>query len=590
MNLKLILNRHLNVALIALLCSLATHAAFAGLKLQGQNKGDTNTWYDGGLLYWQELDYIPCRVEFTAAQGNNQTITVNFEHVNGGVPGVQNLFNFTSSSNIVFTAAPTLSAPPASANWSYTFTVNVLNNNAGYVWFKARLSAGAHLNVGSSLALSGKPSSMGSLQIHKPSAAPGIPDLMVVKNGPTNATPGDIITYSLTYSNRASAGNRATGVQLSDILPAEVTVLTNTIPAGGLLVGNTLYWDLGNLALGAGGRFTFQVKVNDTTPYSYTFSNFSQILSAEDDQNYADNTSTFATTTIACAPPTVLLDPLSGTRLPGDPAMSLARCPGDTVTFVAIANGTAPMGYQWSKDGLPISGATNTSLTVSSISDSDAGVYSITVSNVCGIIISGAMLAVNTNASTTALADVVKCPGDTATFSTVAGGTGPFSYRWTKDGVTLAETNSALTIAAVSAADVGSYCVYVTGACGPTVSTCASLTLNTTISASPLTSLVKCPGDSATFATVAAGTGPYSYVWFKDGTGLSETNSSLTMASVAAADAGVYSVVVSGACGSVTNSASLTVNTNVVVVSAPVSLTNCPGTSASFSVSAAGPA
>ena len=50
-----------------------------------------------------------------------------------------------------------------------------------------------------------------------------------------------------------------------------------------------------------------------------------------------------------------------------------------------------------------------------------------------------------------------------------------------------------------------------------------------------------------------------------------------------------YSVVVSGTCGdAVTNSASLTVNQNVVVTSAPVSVTNCPGTSASFSVSATG--
>ncbi len=58
---------------------------------------------------------------------------------------------------------------------------------------------------------------------------------------------------------------------------------------------------------------------------------------------------------------------------------------------------------------------------------------------------------------------------------------------------------------------------------------------------------------------------------------------------MSAADAGTYSVVVSGICGNaVTNSASLTVNQSVVVVSAPVSLTNCPGTSASFSVSATG--
>jgi hypothetical protein len=38
----------------------------------------------------------------------------------------------------------------------------------------------------------------------------------------------------------------------------------------------------------------------------------------------------------------------------------------------------------------------------------------------------------------------------------------------------------------------------------------------------------------------------------------------------------------------VTNSTSLTVNQNVAVASAPVSVTNCPGTGASFNVSATG--
>ena len=64
-----------------------------------------------------------------------------------------------------------------------------------------------------------------------------------------------------------------------------------------------------------------------------------------------------------------------------------------------------------------------------------------------------------------------------------------------------------------------------------------------------------------------------------------QTANSLVLSTVSAGDAGTYSVVVSGTCGNaVTNSASLTVNENVVVASAPVSLTNCPGTSASFSV------
>src|SRR5436309_3946704 len=199
MQLELISTRQMRGLIVALLMWLAGPSLLcaSNITLEGQNKGDTNTWTSGNLQNWQELEYIPCRVHFESAQGNNQTIQVDFEHRNGGsgFPGIQNLFSFSTSSNVVFTAPPTLSAPPTQDTWTYTFTVNVLNNQPGDVWFFARLAAGAHLNVGSSLALSGKPSSMGTLQIHKPSPGPGAPDLMVLKNGPALARPGDIITY-----------------------------------------------------------------------------------------------------------------------------------------------------------------------------------------------------------------------------------------------------------------------------------------------------------------------------------------------------------------------------------------------------------
>ncbi|MGD0252532.1 MAG: hypothetical protein ABSC01_07530 [Verrucomicrobiota bacterium] len=70
-----------------------------------------------------------------------------------------------------------------------------------------------------------------------------------------------------------------------------------------------------------------------------------------------------------------------------------------------------------------------------------------------------------------------------------------------------------------------------------------------------------CPGDSATFSTVASGTEPYSYAWLKNSAAISgQTNSSLTLTNVSAGDAATYSVIVYGAMGSVTNSATLTVN------------------------------
>src|SRR6266481_5662564 len=103
----------------------------------------------------------------------------------------------------------------------------------------------------------GKPSAMGNLQVHKPAAGPGSPDLMVLKNGPATAKPGDIITYTLSYTNETSGLNTATGVQLSDTLPPQIVVDPNNIPAGGILVGNIIYWDLPNLAIRTGGQITF---------------------------------------------------------------------------------------------------------------------------------------------------------------------------------------------------------------------------------------------------------------------------------------------------------------------------------------------
>src|SRR6266567_9090243 len=96
----------------------------ASIALEGRSNGSTN-WIGGNLQNWAELDYIPCRVHFTSAQGSNQAITLNFEHQNGTKPGVQNLFSFTNSSNVVLSSAPVLSTS-SSGTWAYSFTVDVL--------------------------------------------------------------------------------------------------------------------------------------------------------------------------------------------------------------------------------------------------------------------------------------------------------------------------------------------------------------------------------------------------------------------------------------------------------------------------------
>jgi hypothetical protein len=133
MNTRRILIDSVRALLLAALCC-NTAIAFGGtLDLEGQNKGGTN-WYSGNLQNWAELDYIPCHVRFDKAQGT-QTISISFPRRHGGgggVPGFQDLLNFTSSSNVLFTIPPVLSAPPTASDWSYTFTVNVSDNQTGY--------------------------------------------------------------------------------------------------------------------------------------------------------------------------------------------------------------------------------------------------------------------------------------------------------------------------------------------------------------------------------------------------------------------------------------------------------------------------
>src|ERR1043165_7162061 len=92
------------------LCALAIPMrSLAGpIELQGQNKGNTNTWTTGNLMNWVELDYIPCRVFFNSGPVDNQTITLSFPHFSGTTPGFQNLYKFVPSPNAVITSGPTL--------------------------------------------------------------------------------------------------------------------------------------------------------------------------------------------------------------------------------------------------------------------------------------------------------------------------------------------------------------------------------------------------------------------------------------------------------------------------------------------------
>jgi uncharacterized repeat protein (TIGR01451 family) len=371
-------------------------------QLQGKSFGGTN-WIASNLSGWHELDLIPMRVYLTGGPATNKVITVHFDHTRSSgklvTPGVQNLSQFVASPNVTITSAPILTDQVGDV-WAYSFTVSLNNNSAGYVEFRARLGAGAHLFPGSSLALGGSPS-LGNVQISKPAAAIGDPDLAITKSGPATANPGTTLSYTLTYTNQA--GSAALGVQATDILPDAVSLLNCS---GCERVGNEIIFDLGDLENGDGGSLTYEVTLDAGATGGMTFTNHAQILSAEDDADYANNVAEVTTTvTIVCIEPSIAADP-----------QSLSVCEGQEAAFSVAANGTA-IQYQWRKNGVNIPGATDSSYTIASASAGDSGWYDVVITNACGSITS---VAATLNTLDSEPPVLGTCPSD-VTASTDAG-------------------------------------------------------------------------------------------------------------------------------------------------------------------------
>ena len=182
------------------------------------------------------------------------------------------------------------------------------------------------------------------------------------------------------------------------------------------------------------------------------------------------------------------------------------------------------------------------------------------------------------------------CPGDATTFSVVATGTA-LTYQWLfGNEILVGATNNSFTLQNLNATNAGDYCVVVGGASGGPITNCAVLVVNENVIVTvPPADLTLCENALAQFTVSATGTA-LSYQWYFGGAALSnETANTLTLSNVSLSAAGVYTVVVSGACGTpVTNSAALTVDQNLQVLSAPTSQTSFVGSNVTFSIGAIG--
>src|SRR5439155_1037241 len=128
--------------------------------------------------------------------------------------------------------------------------------------------------------------------------------------------------------------------------------------------------------------------------------------------------------------------------------------------FTVTAGGTAPLAYQWRFNTTNnLGGATNASLTVTNAQATNAGNYTVVVTNNFGSITSSpAALTVNfapniTNQPATQGVLV----GSNATFTVLAGGTAPLAYQWrfNTNNILSGATSASLTITNAQATNAG---------------------------------------------------------------------------------------------------------------------------------------
>jgi hypothetical protein len=276
------------------------------------------------------------------------------------------------------------------------------------------------------------------------------------------------------------------------------------------------------------------------------------------------------------------------------PVASQSVCEGSGASFSVTATGTG-LSYQWKKNGVDIAGATASTYNIAATVTADAGTYTVQVTGACapGVTSIGSVLTINEQPEiiTQPLSQTV-CAGQSVTFSVNAGVTSGATYQWRRNGLNIVgATSSSYTIASTATGDAGNYDVVVSGTCPPSVtSSVAVLTINESpvITSQPVASQSVCEGSGASFSVTATGTG-LSYQWKKNGVDIAgATASTYNIAATVTADAGTYTVQVTGACApGVTSIGSvLTINEQPEIITQPLSQTVCAGQSVTFSVNA----
>jgi len=314
-----------------------------------------------------------------------------------------------------------------------------------------------------------------------------------------------------------------------------------------------------------GGTNQFCTTASGTAPFSYVWEKDGVVIPGATSSCYTASAGTPGSTSMycvavtgsgtcgttywTCAPLTTLVE---ATATPID---SVLRCEGTTYQFCTTATGTGPLTYSWKKNGVTIPGATGSCYTATAGAAMAVDEYCYTVAGPCNSVTDCAFLRAQSNTSVTmSQSSVCGCPGTTNQFCAVVGGVAPFTFSWTKNGAAIpGATDQCFTATVPAPGAIDTYCVTVTGLCGPPATACATYCGQAFTTATPLGNFAGCAGAPAGFCTTAGGTGPFTYSWTKNGTTIpgATTNCIATTIPAQFAPVDTYCVTVTGACGSV---------------------------------------
>ena len=263
---------------------------------------------------------------------------------------------------------------------------------------------------------------------------------------------------------------------------------------------------------------------------------------------------------------------------------------GKPLTLIVTVSGNPPLSYQWRKNGVPISMATNFLYYCANTQPAQAGTYNVIVKNPGGTAISDSVtVTVITPAAivTQPAAKITASRGKSATLSVKATGQAPLACQWYANGTVLAgQTNASCILTNLQMSDGGDYWVVVTNLLASVTSTVTRLTVSwpPTLTTVPANATVKV-GDNVTFQAGAEGKEPLTYIWKKGATVVGGNWKVLALNAVKAGDAGQYSVTVTNGEGSVSSKAAvLTLGYPPTITQQPTNITPTFGANATLSL------